>query len=87
VPLTGLTEMMDAQVDDPHRGLIDTRVETRIEEDTQPAGGIRPSGEHASNEICGTGFLLCPPRSTLVRCGFRTAPLFDSRRWQQWWQQ
>ena len=64
MPLTGLTEMMDAQVDDPHRGLIDTRVETRIEEDTQPAGGMQASGEHASNEICGTGVVLRDPRST-----------------------
>jgi hypothetical protein len=57
---------VDAQVDDPQRGLIDTRVETRIEEDTQPAGGMWASGEHASNEICGTGLLLCPARPTRV---------------------
>jgi hypothetical protein len=55
---------MDAQLQCPQGSSIDTRAGTRIEEDTQPAGGMWASGEHASNEICGTGFLLCDPRST-----------------------
>jgi hypothetical protein len=57
---------VDAQVHGPQGSLIDIRARTRIEEDIQPGGGIRASGEHASNEICGTVLIVRPKVHRIV---------------------